>query len=63
MQENVEEVLELSHKLGELQSPLLKKYIVPAAKKIGSGLFEIAAPEIEEVVIGRKKFKTFAKDV
>ena len=64
MQDSVEEVLELLHKLlGELQSPLLKKYIVPAAKRIGADLFEIAAPEIGEVVSGRKKLKTFAKDV
>ena len=54
MQNNVEEVLELLHKLlGELQSPLLKNYLVPAAKNIEADLFEIAVPEIEEVVSGR----------
>ena len=64
MQDSVEEVLELLHKLlGELQSTLLKKHIVPAAKRIGADLFEIAAPEIGEVVSGLKKLKTFAKDV
>ena len=64
MQGSVEEVLVLLHKLlGELQFPSLKKYIVPAAKRIGADLFEIAAPEIGEVVSGRKKLKTFAKDV
>ena len=63
MQDSVEEVLELLHKLlGELQSPLLKKYIVPAAKRIGANLFEIAAREIGEVFSGCKKIKTFAKD-
>ena len=54
----------LLHKLlGELQFLLLKKYTVPAAKRIGADLFEIAAPEIGEVISGRKKLKTFAKDV
>ena len=41
--------------------PFNKKYIVPAAKRIGADLFEVAAPEMGEVVSGRKKFKTFAK--
>ena len=60
----MEELLELYHKLlGELQSPSLKKCIVPAAKRIRADLFEIAAPEIGKVVSGHKKFKTFAKDV
>ena len=50
MQDNVEEVFEPLHKLlGELQ-----KYIVLAAKRFGADLFEIAAPEIGEVVSGRK---------
>ena len=30
----------------------LLKYIVPAAKSVGADLFEIAAPEIAEVVSG-----------
>ena len=64
MQDSVEEVLMLLHKLlRELQFPFIKKYIVPAAKRIGADLFEIAAPEIGEVVSGRKKLKTFARDV
>ena len=63
MQGSVEEVLVLLHKLlGELQFPSLKN-IVPAAKRIGADLFEIAAPEIGEVVSGRKKLKRFVKDV
>ena len=64
MQDSVEEILVLLHKLlGELQFPLLKKSIVPAAKRIGADLFGIAAPEIGEIVSGRKKLKTFAKYV
>ena len=60
----MEEVLELLHKLlRELESHFFKNYIVPAAKIIGSDLFENAAPEIGEFVSGRKKLKIFAKDV
>ena len=53
----------LAQTLGRTAIPLNKKYIVPAAERIGANLFEIAAPGIGEVVIGRKKLKTFAKDV
>ena len=42
--------------------PSIKNYIVPAAKRIVAD-FEIAAPEIEEVVSGHNKLKTFARDV
>ena len=48
---------------GRTTIPFIKKYIVPALKRIGANLFEIVAPEIGEVVIGRKKLTTFAKDV
>ena len=41
----------------------LRKYIVPAAKRVAADLLEFAVPEIAEVVSGRKKFKTAAKCV
>ena len=44
----------LSQTLGRTAIPFIKKYIVPAAKRIGADLFEIAAPEIGEIVSGRK---------
>ena len=53
----------LAQTLGRTAIPFIKKYIVPAAKRIGADLFEIAAPETGKVVSGRKKLKTFAKDV
>ena len=53
----------LSQTFGRTAIPFIKKYIVPVAKRIGADLFEVAAPEIGEVVSGRKKLKTFAKDV
>ena len=62
MQDNVEEVLDLLHKLlGELQSSLLKYIQSQLRKKIEADLFEIAAPEIEEVVSGRKKIRKICK--
>ena len=43
--------------------PFLRKYIVPAAKRVGAELLEFAAPEIGEVFSGRKSFKSAAKSV
>ena len=51
----------LAQTLGRTAIPFIKKYIVPAAKRIGADLFEIAAPEIGEVVSGRKKLKRLQK--
>ena len=43
--------------------PFLRKYVVPAAKRIGGDMLEIAAPEIGENISGRKSFKKAAKSV
>ena len=43
--------------------PFLRKYIVPAAKRLDADLLELPVPEIAEVVIGRKKFKKTAESV
>ena len=43
--------------------PFLRKYIVPAAKRVGADLLEFAVPEIGEVIFGRKAFKSAAKTV
>ena len=53
----------LAQSLGRTAIPFIKKCKVPAAKGIGAELLEFAAPEIGEVVSGRKILKTFAKDV
>ena len=53
----------LAQVIGRTAIPFLRKYIVPAAKRVGADLFEFAEPEIAEVVIGRKNFKTAAKGV
>ena len=43
--------------------PFLRQYVVPAAKRVGADLIELAAPEIGNVLAGRKKFKSAATDV
>ena len=53
----------LAQVIGRTAIPFLRKYIVPAAKRVGADLLEFAAPEIAEVVSGRKNFKTAAKSV
>ena len=40
---------------------ILRKYVVPAAERMGADLWAIAVPEIADAVSGRKKFKTAAK--
>ena len=41
----------------------MRKYVVPAAKRIGADMLEFVAPEIGEVISGRKSFKSAAKSV
>ena len=43
--------------------PFLRKYIVPAAKRVGADLLEFAVPEEADVVSGTKKLKTAGKSV
>ncbi len=49
--------------MGRTAIPFLRKFIVPAAKRVGADLLEFAAPEIGDVITGKKKVKTFAKSV
>ena len=53
----------LAQVFGRNAIPILRKYIVPAAKRVGADLLEFVVPENAEVVIGRKNFKTAAKSV
>ena len=53
----------LAQVIGRTAILFLRKYIVPAAKRVGADLLEFAVPEIAEVVSGRKNFKTAAKSV
>ena len=53
----------LAQVIGRTAMPFLHKYVVPAAKRVGADLLEVAVPEIAEVVSVRKNFKTAAKSV
>ena len=53
----------LAQVIGRTAIPFLRKYVVPAAKRVGADLLDFAMPEIAEVVSGRKNFKTAAKSV
>ena len=53
----------LAQVIGRTAIPFLRKYIVPAAKRVGPDLLDFAAPEIGEVISGRKSFKSAAKSV
>ena len=53
----------LAQVIGRTAIPILRKYIVPATKRVGADWLEFAVPEIAEVVSGRKNFKTAAKSV
>ena len=53
----------LAQVIGRTAIPFLRKYIVPAAKRVGADLLEFAVPEIGEVITGRKSFKSAAKSV
>ena len=53
----------LAQVIGRTAIPFLRKYVVPAAKRVGADLLEFAVPEIAELVSGRKNFKAAAKSV
>ena len=55
-------VVALAQVIGRSATPFLRKYIVPAAKRMSAELLEFAAMEIAEVV-DRKSFKTATKSV
>ena len=53
----------LARVIGRTAIPFLRKYIVPAATRVGADLLEFAVSEVADVVSGKKKFKTAAKNV
>ena len=53
----------LAQVIGRTAIPFLRKYVVPAAKRIGADMLEFAVPKIAEVVSGGANFKTTAKSV
>ena len=53
----------LAQVIGRTAFPFLRNYIVPAAKRVGADLLEVAMPEVADAVSGKTKFKTAAKSV
>ena len=53
----------LARVIGRTAILFLRKYIVPAAKRVVADLLQFAVPEIAEVVSGRKNIKSAAKSV
>ena len=53
----------LAQVFGRTTIPVLRKYIVPAAKRVGSDLLDFAVPKIVQFVGGRTTFRTAAKSV
>ena len=53
----------LAQTIGRTAIPLLRRYVVQAAKRVGADLLDIAAPEIGNVLTGKKKLKSLAADV
>ena len=53
----------LAQVIGRSAIPFMRKYIFPAAKRVGADLLEFPVPEVAEVVSGRKNSKTAAKSV
>ena len=53
----------LAQVIGRTAIPILKKYVVPAARRIGADMLGFAVPEIADVVSGKQNFKAVAKNV
>ena len=53
----------LAQVIGRTAIPFLRKYIVPAAKRVRADLLEFAVPVVADAVSGKKNFKTAAKSV
>ena len=41
--------------IGRTAFPFLRKYFVPAAKRVGADLLKLAVPEVADAVSGEKK--------
>ena len=52
----------LAQVFGRTAIPFLRKNNVPAAKRIGADMLEFTAPQIGEVICGRKSFNTAATE-
>ena len=53
----------LAQTIGRTANPFLRRYVVPATKRVGADLTEMAGAEIGNVLIRKKKLKSVAADV
>ena len=53
----------LAQVIGRTAIPILKKYVVAAARRIGADMLGFVVPEIADVVSGERNFKAAAKNV
>ena len=53
----------LAQVIGRTATPFLKKYVVPAARRIFAGMLGFGVPEFADVVSGKQNFKAAAKNV
>ena len=52
---------DLAQFIGRTAIPFLRKYILPAAKRVGANLLEFPVPEVADVVSGKKISKLLPK--
>ena len=52
-----------AHVIGRTVIPFLKKYVVPAARRIGADMLGFTVLEIAEVVSGKQNLEAAAKNV
>ena len=53
----------LAQVIGRTAVPFVKKFIVPAARRVGADLLEYAVPEMTEVISGKKNLKSAVTSV
>ena len=53
----------LAQVIGRTAIPFVKKFIVPAARRVGTDLLEYAVPEVADVVSGKTNFKSAVGNV
>ena len=53
----------LAQVIGRTAVPFVKKFIVPAARRVGADLLEYAVPEMAEVISGKKNLKAAVTSV
>ena len=53
----------LAEVIGRTAVPFVKKFMVPAARRVGADLLDYAVPEMTEVISGKKSLKSAVTSV